>query len=390
MQFEPFIMEDGEKLNLGIRWKKYLTKFEKFLVVMNISEDKRKVAMLLHFGGDYIQDIIDNAVPKVEGYDATVEYLNKHLNPKTSDTFEIYKFQKAIRDRDETIQQFCNRPRSIANRCNFENEDKHIKTQLILGTHSQKLRKFCFTNPAVSLKEVVNRGKLFEEVDKQTGVVEDSKGIKEIKNLEKNEQLLQIRLKSLQEQIIELKSNQKSTPKIQEYINRRTVQKYCFKCGRSRPHRNGECSAKGKICTKCGKPNHFPRVCKSININVVNYEDDSTLEYINGCDIPSSKTSMQNSKVQLQNFIANITIDNVKVRFLIDTGSSANILCYETLNENSKLNMNNYKLKKTSVKLIPFGSNSENSFTSVKGVLSVLLETKEHFANAMFMLLKTT
>ena len=39
LQFEPFIMEDGEKLNLGIRRKKYLTKFENFLVAMNITED---------------------------------------------------------------------------------------------------------------------------------------------------------------------------------------------------------------------------------------------------------------------------------------------------------------------------------------------------------------
>ena len=104
------------------------------------------------------------------------------MNPKTNDTFEIYKFQKTVEDGDETIQQFCNRLRSIANRCNFENENKHIKTQLILGTHSQKLRKFCFTNTTVSLDEVVvTRGKLFEEADKQTGVVEDSKSLTKLK-----------------------------------------------------------------------------------------------------------------------------------------------------------------------------------------------------------------
>ena len=45
---------------------------------MNINESKRKVAMLIHFRGDYIQDIIDNAVSKVEDYDVTVEYLNQH------------------------------------------------------------------------------------------------------------------------------------------------------------------------------------------------------------------------------------------------------------------------------------------------------------------------
>ena len=85
------------------------------------------------------------------------------------------------------------------------------------------------------------------------------------------------------------------------------------------PHRNGECPAKGEICEKCGKPNHFAKVCKSIIINVVNYEDENTFEYNNSCDIPSSKTSMHNSKVQLLQFIANIKIGNVKVKFLIDT-----------------------------------------------------------------------
>ena len=97
---------------------------------------------------------------------------------------------------------------------------------------------------------------------------------------------------------------------------------------------------------------------------------------------------MQNSKVQLQKFIENIKRDNVKIKFLIDTGSSANNLCCKTLNEISKLNVNNYKLKKTSVKLIPFGSNSQNSFISVKCALSVLPETEKHFANAMFYVIK--
>ena len=148
---------------------------------MNITEDKSKVATLLHFEGDYIRDISDNAVPKVEGYNPTAEYLNKHLNPKTNDPFEIYKFQKTIQDSDETVQQFCSRLRSIANRCNFDNEDKHIKMQLILGTHSDKLRKFCFTNPTVSLEELVNRGKLFEEADEQTGAVEGNKILTKLK-----------------------------------------------------------------------------------------------------------------------------------------------------------------------------------------------------------------
>ena len=73
-----------------------------------MNEDKRNVAMLLHYGRDYMQDI-DNVVPKVEGYDATIEYLNIHLNPKTNDTFELYQFQKTIPDSNEIVHQFLTR-----------------------------------------------------------------------------------------------------------------------------------------------------------------------------------------------------------------------------------------------------------------------------------------
>ena len=45
--------------------------------------------------------------------------------------------------------------------------------------------------------------------------------------------------------------------------------------------------------------------------------------------------------------------------------------------------MNNYKLKKTSIRLIPCRSISQNSFISVKSALSFLLETEEYFAKAM-------
>ena len=220
------------------------------------------------------------------------------------------------------MKQFCNRLRSIANRCNFENKDKHIKTELILGTHSPKLRKFCFTNPKVSLEEVVNRGKLFEEIDEQKGVVEGSKSINEIKNLEKNEQSLQIHLKLLQEQIIKLKSNQKSKPKTQEYINRRTIQKSCFKCGRSWPPRNDECPAKKKkkkILQNAENQIILSKFVSLLILMLLIMKMIMLLEHLNSCDIASSRASMQNFKVQLQKSMANIKIGNVKVKFLIDT-----------------------------------------------------------------------
>ena len=75
---------------------------------------------------------------------------------------------------------------------------------MIIVTHSQQLRKFCVTNPKVSHKEVVSRGILFEKLDEKASIVEYSKYINKIRNLEQNEQPLQYQLKSLQEQINKL------------------------------------------------------------------------------------------------------------------------------------------------------------------------------------------
>ena len=38
--------------------------------------------------------------------------------------------------------------------------------------------------------------------------------------------------------------------------------KECRNCGLKWPHKNGPCPAKGRTCNKCGKPNHFARVCR--------------------------------------------------------------------------------------------------------------------------------
>ena len=35
----------------------------------------------------------------------------------------------------------------------------------------------------------------------------------------------------------------------------------CRKCGKNWPHKQGPCPAKGRTCSKCGKPNHFAKMC---------------------------------------------------------------------------------------------------------------------------------
>ena len=45
--FPPFNVH--EDANAGPRWKKWLTRFERLLCGLNITADKRKTALLLHY-----------------------------------------------------------------------------------------------------------------------------------------------------------------------------------------------------------------------------------------------------------------------------------------------------------------------------------------------------
>ena len=65
LHFQNFLLGDADMMSsVGVRWKKYVSRFNNFLVAMNITEEGRKRALLLHFGGFDLQDIyesIDNS-----------------------------------------------------------------------------------------------------------------------------------------------------------------------------------------------------------------------------------------------------------------------------------------------------------------------------------------
>ena len=55
--FPPFDV-DTEPTSLGTRWKKWLRRFDNFLVALDVS-DTRQRAMLLHFAGERVDNIFD-------------------------------------------------------------------------------------------------------------------------------------------------------------------------------------------------------------------------------------------------------------------------------------------------------------------------------------------
>ena len=79
----PQFDNDLEPTSVGSQWTKYIHRFQKLLVVMNITDDKRQKALLFHYTGQKVQDIFE-AEQNYDHmkFDETVKALTEHLQPR--------------------------------------------------------------------------------------------------------------------------------------------------------------------------------------------------------------------------------------------------------------------------------------------------------------------
>ena len=61
--------------------------------MLNITDNDRKRALLLHYAKDRVYDIYDAEKGDSEAtFDATKKYLDDYFSPKMNEQMEIYKF----------------------------------------------------------------------------------------------------------------------------------------------------------------------------------------------------------------------------------------------------------------------------------------------------------
>ena len=81
--FPPFDLSDRN--TVGVRWQKWVRRFEILMTGMNITNAARKKVLMSHYVGKEVDDIIDKLVIPAPAGDAN-EYsvfrdaLNAHLN----------------------------------------------------------------------------------------------------------------------------------------------------------------------------------------------------------------------------------------------------------------------------------------------------------------------
>ena len=128
-QVAPFV-PDSDPTSVSQRWKRWSGRFDNLLVAMNVTNNARKKALLLHLAGDAVFDIFsglvidpipDDADPNVTNvYTVAKTALDTYFSPKKNLEFKRYTFRMANQTASETIDAYHNRLRSLANTVSFQ------------------------------------------------------------------------------------------------------------------------------------------------------------------------------------------------------------------------------------------------------------------------------
>ena len=315
VQFEKFDTE-LDKANVGTRWKKWITRFEFCLTAAGITNDARMKANLINCAGEQVFDIFESLTitpragvgggPDETEYAATKRTLSEYFNPADNTEYHVFKFRSTKQQENETMDQFSSRLKHLADSCDFTNKDKEVKSQIIQSCLSKKFRREALQNSTWTLKDLLDRARTLELVDKHAAEIEEK------------------------EHLVELNATNKV--KQAKYSKPKKQQKLCAFCGKDY-HKEGlnTCPARGKKCAKCGKMNHFAAAClstkqeekqngfgKKTTANQVTCETDSDESDIETVHM-SSKAGTKHPTVQVE-------LNGRKLMFMVDSCAGCNTL----------------------------------------------------------------
>ncbi|XP_070557464.1 uncharacterized protein [Ptychodera flava] len=245
----PAFPVHSDPTTTNTRWKKYLSRVENAFIAFNITDDKRQRALLLHWAGEEVSEIFDTLPETGTDFETAKSKLTSYFSPKRNIEYERFVFRDTMQNSGESIDAYHTRLQRLANTCDFTNKDQEVKSQIIRGCTSARLRRRALREET-TLENLLSIARSFEVSEVQASGMEE----KSTKNTVTDTATVNAVRKQRHQRWKPNKQKQVPTPPMKSST--------CYNCGGSYPHES-VCPAKGKSCRKCSKLNHFSRCCRS-------------------------------------------------------------------------------------------------------------------------------
>ena len=130
----PFDPDAEIGVNIAPRWHIWLEDFQMYLVATEITDKKKRRALLLYQAGPKVREIF-RQIPENgndDDFDKAIELLNAHFEPQKHRLYDVYEFRQAKQGSAETLDQYYMRLRTLSKRCDFTDPDFEIMLQIVL------------------------------------------------------------------------------------------------------------------------------------------------------------------------------------------------------------------------------------------------------------------
>ena len=323
---------DIDDPSVGPKWSEWLEDLELYLAFVNITNDDRKKAALLHHAGTNITKMYrtvqqnplpdptaaegDTNIRPVDAYADVKRKLTAYFNPKRNAFFEKHTFRQARQLAGETLDNYATRLRQLSQYCEFGNINQEIILQIIEGGIETSIASKALRTTDITLEALLDWGRVRSITNSQ---------VSEIKRAENANTVNAIQHATFKRKAFLSKSEHKAADRVPS-----TSRRACGNCGNANDSSHSlHCPASGKTCKTCGKLNHFAKVCRSALKN--KHENRATFEqkHVNKID-EQTTVEAEDDKVFLFAVSTkggilprtSAKISGTDTTSLIDTGSS--------------------------------------------------------------------
>ena len=213
-------------------WNEYIERVEQFYIANDITDDTKKVALLLTIIGSETYGLLRNILfpdkPSTKTFEALTKTLKLHLNPKPIVIAERYKFYERNQKESESLSEYIANLRKLTEHCQFGPFlNDALRDKFVCGMRSQISRRKLLAEHNLTLDKAIDISSAIEEANKQAKIIYKD----EVKVQENDEKVFQTSSYQKRDEI-----QRKYTPQQRRY------------------------------CYRCNDPNHLANTCKFRNI----------------------------------------------------------------------------------------------------------------------------
>ena len=323
--------------NIAGEWRRFKNQWQNYEIATDLTEAteaKRAAIFLTCIGTEAYERFMSFDLSPEDAKKVTtiIQAFDRYCEGEVNVTYERYTFNRRDQEPGESFDVYLGHVRILIKTCAYGDiEDSILRDRIVLGIRDDATRKRLLQTRSLDLKQTIDICRSNEIASKQLKHItgNDSDNVNAMSHNSSRNVHTARSSRSYSKSNTDSKRNRSKTP-----------DSVCRFCGKRHNFNKRDCPAYGKQCNKCKRFNHFSSVCKS-------KDHTRTVHSVDSTDVNNEVLALDNTRDSRT--YCRLFANDVSVRFLLDSGSSVNLIPVNTVKQ-----MNNVQITPSNAKLRMF------------------------------------